>query len=81
MRSWLSVILAVALWSVSLAGGALYEVPVTLAPSVYDRAWSAALGGAEDVGRSAIRTCRTAFCRPTTGAEGRTWVLDETKVQ
>ena len=50
MKSWLSVVLAVALWSVSLAGGALYEVPVTPAPSAYDRSWSAALGGAEDVG-------------------------------
>jgi hypothetical protein len=50
MKSWLSVVLAVVLWSVSIAGGVLYEVPGPPAPSVYDRAWSAALGGAEDVG-------------------------------
>ena len=50
MRSWLSVVLAVVLWTVSLAGGVLYEAPGPPAPSVYDRAWSAALGGAQDVG-------------------------------
>jgi hypothetical protein len=44
------VLIAVGLWSALLAGCTYYTAPPAPAPSVYDRAWSAALGGAQDVG-------------------------------
>ena len=48
------VLIAVGLWSALLAGCTYYTpapAPAPApAPSVYDRAWNAALGGAQDVG-------------------------------
>jgi hypothetical protein len=48
------VLIAAGLWSALLAGCTYYTAPPAPAPapapSVYDRAWSAALGGAQDVG-------------------------------
>jgi hypothetical protein len=46
----LRVLLVVSLWSAPLAGCVVYEVPTTPSPGVFDRAWSAALGGMQDVG-------------------------------
>ena len=46
------ILMAVGLWSVLLAGCTYYQTAPAPAPSpsVYDQAWSAALGGAQDVG-------------------------------
>ena len=48
------VLIAVGLWSALLAGCTYYTAAPAPAPapapSVYDRAWNAALGGAQDVG-------------------------------
>jgi hypothetical protein len=44
------LVLAVILWSAPLAGCVVYEVPATPQPSVYDRAFSAAVGGLQDAG-------------------------------
>ena len=50
MKPFRAVVLVICLCSVSLAGCTYYGVPATPSEPVYDRAWSAALGGAQDVG-------------------------------
>ena len=50
MKPFRAVVLVICLCSVSLAGCTYYGVPATPSEPVYDRAWSAAVGGAQDVG-------------------------------
>ena len=55
------VLLAISLWCAPLAGCVVYEVPTTPSPGVFDRAWSAALGGMQDAG------VQVTSADPTTG--------------
>ena len=57
----LRVLLAISLWCAPLAGCVVYEVPTTPSPGVFDRAWSAALGGMQDAG------VQVTSADPTTG--------------